>query len=441
MTLIHSGDYTAPPDAQTRRAFRVSMGETYADQPGEEAMRYDATLAAYASLSARANDKSGTFDPQRWEAAVYLANVGSGTEREVGLDGRTAETMSPKKVQLAANSWGRTTMTDIDGVAPAIYGDNVASAAGDLVPEVVDVPSSPRDAGASVEAKAPPSRQFPRTQEFVDKLRASAEEGRALADKEGPLIKELETMRREATKKDAPPIDGKREAQILEQLKPLQRASRVWNSQRQDLLWEVYENQGGLTSEEEEEMRNRQAMSVLPAMGAIQFGPRAAKVEGKTPPPAPKLEEKPRYKVKAMDKEYLTEDVTPHPMFGKTEPMKYFTPEERVRYKVQVKDGLLYDNTGKLLDFGPKRLFVMSGDGDIYVGPDLYGVYHHSSILAGKPVAAAGEISVENGRIIAVSKASGHYMHEDEYIRQFIKELARLGVPNARQLKIYNRLP
>jgi hypothetical protein len=84
-TLINSGDYAAPPDARTRRAFRVSMGETYADQPGEEAMRYDATLAAYASLSARANDQTGTFDQQRWDAAVYLANVGSGTEREVGL--------------------------------------------------------------------------------------------------------------------------------------------------------------------------------------------------------------------------------------------------------------------------------------------------------------------------------------------------------------------
>jgi len=78
MTLINSGDYTAPPDARTRRAFRVSMGDVYADQPGEEAMRYDATLAAYASLSARANDKTGTFDQQRWDAAVYLANVGVG---------------------------------------------------------------------------------------------------------------------------------------------------------------------------------------------------------------------------------------------------------------------------------------------------------------------------------------------------------------------------
>jgi len=172
---------------------------------------------------------------------------------------------------------------------------------------------------------------------------------------------------------------------------------------------------------------------------------------GAKPPPkgAPDLAARPqavdlpkvRYKVKAMDKDLETEDKIPHPIYGLNEPVRYLNAEQRAAAEVHVKDGLLYDSTGKLINFHKKRLFVMSGEGKIYFGSSVRGIYHHSSLLAGAPAAAAGEIVVHGGRISTLSKRSGHYQHEDEYIRQFISELERRGVPGVRKLKIQNALP
>jgi hypothetical protein len=63
-------------------------------------------MAAYAGLSERAGDKSGKFDQQRWEAAQYLVNVGSGTEREMGLlSGSPSSTAIEPSSQLSPGSY------------------------------------------------------------------------------------------------------------------------------------------------------------------------------------------------------------------------------------------------------------------------------------------------------------------------------------------------
>jgi hypothetical protein len=52
----------------------------------------------------------------------------------------------------------------------------------------------------------------------------------------------------------------------------------------------------------------------------------------------------------------------------------------------------------------------------------------------GKPVAAAGDIRIENGRVTDVSRTSGHYQPTSNQLRQFTQQLLKLGVPATYQL-------
>lgn len=52
----------------------------------------------------------------------------------------------------------------------------------------------------------------------------------------------------------------------------------------------------------------------------------------------------------------------------------------------------------------------------------------HSSFLAGDPVAAAGELTVAEGRITLISDNSGHYRPPRRYTFQLIDRLKRQGI-------------
>jgi hypothetical protein len=61
------------------------------------------------------------------------------------------------------------------------------------------------------------------------------------------------------------------------------------------------------------------------------------------------------------------------------------------------------------------------------VGSCLEENFHHSSLLAGAPVAAAGEIRCKNGVIELISNSSGHYKPPVEYVKQVFLELRDRG--------------
>ena len=78
--------------------------------------------------------------------------------------------------------------------------------------------------------------------------------------------------------------------------------------------------------------------------------------------------------------------------------------------------GKLCDRDGKLLDpevaTHPERggtlMYVMAPDGTLYGTFDAkLHVVHHSSLLAGQPVACAGDMTVVQGELIEVDNASG----------------------------------
>lgn len=123
----------------------------------------------------------------------------------------------------------------------------------------------------------------------------------------------------------------------------------------------------------------------------------------------------------------------------------YLNGEERNQCKIAVKNGLIYGADGQPIDTRdasvrpgktPERaIFVMDKHGNIYLSKfSKKGVFHHSSFLSGQPVAAAGDIRIENGRVTDVSRTSGHYQPTSNQLRQFMQQLSKLGVPTTYQV-------
>ena len=109
------------------------------------------------------------------------------------------------------------------------------------------------------------------------------------------------------------------------------------------------------------------------------------------------------------------------------------------RHVLHVKDGRLVDGAGKLLDAdlagegteerGGFCIYVMTPDGTIYVSFDhKQGSFHHSSLVAGQPVAGAGDMTVIEGELMELSNSSGHYRTPPRSLKQVQARLEEMGV-------------
>ena len=118
--------------------------------------------------------------------------------------------------------------------------------------------------------------------------------------------------------------------------------------------------------------------------------------------------------------------------------VRYLTPVQAERYRVFVQDGKLYHINGVPVDTraaeslhggGGRAIFVMDSQGNLYLSTfHERGYFHHSSLLGGRPVAGAGEMVVENGRIVEMTDKSGHYQPPPEFRQQVLDVLAAEGV-------------
>ena len=117
----------------------------------------------------------------------------------------------------------------------------------------------------------------------------------------------------------------------------------------------------------------------------------------------------------------------------------YLSEEARETFRLYVKDGLLTDREGRKLDpdldpaQNPEKngflIYVMTADGDIYWSfGQKKGEFHHSSLLAGAPVACAGDMSVIDGELLEISNSSGHYRPPPPMLDQVVQRLAEMGV-------------
>jgi hypothetical protein len=85
-----------------------------------------------------------------------------------------------------------------------------------------------------------------------------------------------------------------------------------------------------------------------------------------------------------------------------------------------------------------RAIFVMDGNGNLYASMDQeVGRIHHTSLLAGQPVVGAGELEVRDGRVVAMTDASGHYRPEPEHNDRVLQSLRDQGLQTDPDFKQY----
>lgn len=118
--------------------------------------------------------------------------------------------------------------------------------------------------------------------------------------------------------------------------------------------------------------------------------------------------------------------------------VRYLGDNERRTFEVTIRDGKFYDaqglpistRTAKSAHSGTGHaIFVLSPDGKLYMSMQhSVGRFHHSSFLAGGDVLAAGELTLDEGRLVGFTDRSGHYMPTQPMMRQFAYYLNARGI-------------
>ncbi|MFD6391572.1 hypothetical protein [Nocardia sp. NPDC060259] len=119
--------------------------------------------------------------------------------------------------------------------------------------------------------------------------------------------------------------------------------------------------------------------------------------------------------------------------------VQYLNDAARQDFRLHSYGGLLQDHRGTPFDTssahtlwtpqGGRAIFIMDHNGYLYSAPiHLLGEFHHSSLSAGAPVAGAGEIQAEAGRVLLVSDQSSHYRPARKYTHQVVDSLRRQGI-------------
>jgi hypothetical protein len=120
----------------------------------------------------------------------------------------------------------------------------------------------------------------------------------------------------------------------------------------------------------------------------------------------------------------------------------YRTAAEREQFRVFVdgdglmrnaSDGSLFNSMGQghsvHVQDGNRAVFVMDGNGNLYASNyHSPGQFHHSSFLGGENVMTAGELTVDNGKVIGMNNNSGHYKPWPEHHYQGRDELLAQGM-------------
>ncbi|GAB2914935.1 RHS repeat-associated core domain-containing protein [Rheinheimera gaetbuli] len=145
------------------------------------------------------------------------------------------------------------------------------------------------------------------------------------------------------------------------------------------------------------------------------------------------------YETKDILSKYKGED---NPSFSRRwntpKVVSYLSEKQKIEFELDVIDGLIVKkSTGELFDtadtdtYWGQAIFVMDSVGRIFAS--VYqeaGIFHHSSLIGGEAVAAAGTFEVSHGMLLEVSNQTGHYETSQELNNQFFDELEKRGVPS-----------
>jgi len=109
--------------------------------------------------------------------------------------------------------------------------------------------------------------------------------------------------------------------------------------------------------------------------------------------------------------------------------VEYVHHEDLHKYEITIKDNKFYNYKDKLVTtrsgiFRFRKdwaIFIQSPDEKIYMS-EFYkaDTFHHSSFLRGSEVAMAGRIVIEKGKVVEVTRQSGHYHPTKHMFHNFI---------------------
>lgn len=87
-------------------------------------------------------------------------------------------------------------------------------------------------------------------------------------------------------------------------------------------------------------------------------------------------------------------------------------------------------------------IYVLGPNLKFYAASHRYGTFHHSSFLQGSPVSCAGELKVQQGRLVTLTPKTGHYhTPRDNFKRciEFLRDRHRVP-PASYQVPVYRGL-
>lgn len=148
------------------------------------------------------------------------------------------------------------------------------------------------------------------------------------------------------------------------------------------------------------------------------------------------------FKTVSMKEMYVGEHLPGHPVWrwhtGPNGKVRYLKDDELPDHELSIFKGKIYDALGRPFDTSSaisnhsgtgRAIYVMDEYGKIYASVKHEpGYFHHSSLAQGKPVAAAGELEVLDGELIAISDNSGHYQPGRVYSDQALEHLNEQGI-------------
>lgn len=104
----------------------------------------------------------------------------------------------------------------------------------------------------------------------------------------------------------------------------------------------------------------------------------------------------------------------------------YMTEAERDKYRVRVHKGKLYNYFGEIVN--GVYLFAFNTNMNLYVAEEHQNpeVTNHDYLTAGLPVRGTGFLGFKNGRLVAVSNNSGHYVPTVHQMWQALSLLYRI---------------
>ncbi len=124
--------------------------------------------------------------------------------------------------------------------------------------------------------------------------------------------------------------------------------------------------------------------------------------------------------------------------------VQYLNAVQRAQYAMEVAGGVALDVNNQPFDTAGYHsqsgtgwgIYTVGFQRNFFVGEHSINNFHHSSFFAGAPVLAAGEIMINNGRIVGLTNNTGHYKAGANELAEALSLLDLIGGVNLNNVAV-----